>query len=49
MNLLSAYLFGTGIILIGLGLHFLYTHYRKITPNEELLWAGLGTNPFKKS
>ena len=44
------YLFiGVGIILLGLGIHFLKTHYTRITPNEDLEWLGFGDHPFRKN
>lgn len=48
MNLVSAYLIGIGIIILIVGLYFLYKHYKTPVSNEKYAWGGYGKNPFKK-
>jgi hypothetical protein len=46
--ILAGLFLAVGIILIGLGILFLHTHYNRVTPNEELEWVGYGEHPFRK-
>ena len=48
MNVTGEMLIGFGIILIGMGVYFIYHHYARLRPNEELEWVGFGESPFKK-
>ncbi len=41
-------LIGLGIILVVLGIFFLYAQRTKMVPIEELEWLGYGEHPFRK-